>query len=146
MVGPKPSSLTLSSLANSCAPAQNNFSSDAVSPGIDRSMTEGHASLGHPPMRLQSITGRTPGSRAVDCAKPRGIAVLRADPAKTKLMSHLPMREFIDASPLRRVSSRVTWVIFLAIFSQRDHRVAFYGFNGAPIPVPDSQDHFSSFF
>src|SRR6516162_1184417 len=99
MVGPKPSSLTLSSLANSCAPAQNGFSSDVVNPGIDRSTIEGHASLGQPPMRLQSITGRTPGSRAGDCAKPAGIAVPTAQQTKTDLMSHLRITEFIDASP-----------------------------------------------
>jgi len=76
-------------LANSFAPAQNSFSSKAVNPGIGRSITEGHASLGQPPIRLQSMTGRTPGSRAGDCAKPRDIAVLKTEQAKTELMNHL---------------------------------------------------------
>src|SRR6516225_5143088 len=89
IVGPRPSSLTLSSLANSSAPAQNSFCSEDVNPGMGTTRLFGHVSDGQPPIRFQLTTGRGPGSRTGDCAKAKGTAAPKIDQTKTESMSHL---------------------------------------------------------
>src|SRR6202040_3771250 len=84
MVGPRPSSLTVSTFANSSAPAQNSFVSFSVNPGIGFVTSVQLRSL----IRLKSVDGRNPGSCGV-CAWPIGIKAFSAAQTNAEYTTHL---------------------------------------------------------
>src|SRR5216684_8122300 len=93
-VGPRPSSLTLSSCANSSAPAQNIFVWFVVSPGIGFVTSVQLRSL----IRLRSVAGRRPGSVGI-CALLAEGAMLIADQTTRELINKVRVRKYMEQSP-----------------------------------------------
>src|SRR5712672_3613975 len=98
IVGPRPSSFTVSTLANSAAPAQNSFSCSAVKPVIGL-VTSVHVK---PPTRPKLVTGRGPGSRTAVWVKPTVIEVVSITETKADLMTSLRARNVTVTLPLLR--------------------------------------------